>query len=138
MLTLLGPAAVWEFGVELPARRIDSGVEGLEGVEKEITDAALGDVWLNTDDTASFMVDSNARRKVSQSPAGQSVRGDGRETRQIFGAGKTIHPLRNTCRRDNSGLQRRQVQVAKLASGYVAVKIGAPPRYTDKGSDSDR
>jgi hypothetical protein len=56
------PTAVWELGVELPARRIDSGVEDFEGVEKEMAQAALAKVYLRTRETASFMVDRRVER----------------------------------------------------------------------------
>jgi hypothetical protein len=69
------PAVVWELGVELPNRVIDSGVEDFEGVEKAMARAALDKVYLETRETASFMVDKRVTRvgKCHVRPSGKKI-----------------------------------------------------------------
>ncbi len=64
---LLFPALVWQLGMELPQRLIDSGVEDFEGMDKEMAKASLDKVHLTYREQATLMVDERVMR-VEQCP----------------------------------------------------------------------
>lgn len=62
MLIWVLPGLMWRFGVELRTRRIDSGTEDFEGVKRQVAEAALTRVELDTRESVSHMVDKRVER----------------------------------------------------------------------------